>query len=66
MAALTRFEGDRTARKAGLGLAIVARLVEADHGKVNLEETAGGGLTAVIHLPAAAEHGATSAAYLRR
>ena len=58
VSALTRFEGDRTARKAGLGLAIVARLVAADNGTVALDETPGGGLTAVIRLPVAPTPGA--------
>jgi signal transduction histidine kinase len=38
---------------AGLGLAIVHRLITANGGGVRLEETAGGGLTAVLDLPAA-------------
>ena len=50
--ALARFEGDGAGRKAGLGLAIVARLIATDNGSVSLEETPGGGLTALIHLPA--------------
>jgi signal transduction histidine kinase len=49
--ALERFESDGAGRKAGLGLAIVARLVATDHGSVALEETPGGGLTALIRLP---------------
>jgi signal transduction histidine kinase len=52
--ALARFAGDRTGRKTGLGLAIVTRLITADHGTIALEETPGGGLTAVVRLPAAA------------
>lgn len=51
--ALQRFEGDAAGRKAGLGLAIVARLVATDHGSVILDETPGGGLTVLIRLPAA-------------
>lgn len=39
--------------KTGLGLAIVARLVAADHGSTTLEQTSGGGLTAVVRLPIA-------------
>jgi signal transduction histidine kinase len=39
---------------SGLGLAIVKRLVEADGGTVRLEEAEGGGLHAVVTLPAAA------------
>lgn len=37
---------------AGLGLAIVHRLVTADGGDVHLDDTPGGGLTVVIDLPA--------------
>jgi signal transduction histidine kinase len=36
---------------AGLGLAIVHRLITANGGAVRLEDTPGGGLTAVIELP---------------
>ena len=39
---------------SGLGLAIVRRLVEADGGTVALEEAPGGGLRAVVRLPAPA------------
>lgn len=35
----------------GLGLAIVNRLVTVDHGRIELTETAGGGLTARVTLP---------------
>lgn len=52
--AFLRFEGDRSGRKAGLGLAIVARLVTADYGTVELDETSGGGLTVTVQLPATA------------
>ncbi len=38
---------------AGLGLAIVRRLVEADHGRVRLDAEPGGGLAVVVDLPAA-------------
>lgn len=52
--AFARFVSDRSApSKSGLGLAIVARLVAADHGTATLEQTAGGGLTAGVWLPAA-------------
>ncbi len=37
---------------SGLGLAIVRSLVEADEGTVRLEEADGGGLRAVVRLPA--------------
>ena len=37
---------------AGLGLAIVRRLVEADHGRVRLDAAPGGGLAVVLELPA--------------
>jgi signal transduction histidine kinase len=52
--ALARYAGDGSGRKAGLGLAIVARLLAADRGSVVLEETRGGGLTVVVRLPCAA------------
>lgn len=52
--AFARFVSDRSGpTKTGLGLAIVARLVAADHGTSTLEQTAGGGLTAVVRLPIA-------------
>jgi signal transduction histidine kinase len=52
LAAFTRFAGDRPGpSKSGLGLAIVARLVAADHGTAKLDETPGGGLTVVVSLP---------------
>jgi signal transduction histidine kinase len=38
---------------AGLGLAIVRRLVEADHGRVRLDAAPSGGLAVVLDLPAA-------------
>jgi signal transduction histidine kinase len=50
--AFVRFESDRSGRKSGLGLAIVARLIAADHGSVALEERSGGGLSALVRLPA--------------
>jgi signal transduction histidine kinase len=52
--ALDRFETDQFGRKSGLGLAIVGRLLAADHGSISLEETSGGGLTAVVRINAAA------------
>jgi signal transduction histidine kinase len=53
-AAFGRFVSDRSGSgKSGLGLAIVARLVAADRGAIALDETPGGGLTAVIRLPTA-------------
>ena len=60
--ALARYAGDGSGRKAGLGLAIVARLLTTDHGSVVLEETDGGGLTVVIRLPAS-EEAATAIAH---
>ncbi|MDQ1695604.1 MAG: hypothetical protein QOJ03_957 [Frankiaceae bacterium] len=52
--AFERFVSDRSGpASAGLGLAIVARLVAADHGRAELRETPGGGLTAIVRLPAA-------------
>ena len=38
---------------AGLGLALAHTLVEAQHGRMHLEPTPGGGLTVVMELPAA-------------
>lgn len=49
--AFDRFEGDRSGRKSGLGLAIVARLVAADHGHITLSESDGGGLCATVSWP---------------
>jgi signal transduction histidine kinase len=40
--------------RAGLGLAIVHQLVVANHGRIDLLDTPGGGLTARVHLPGAA------------
>jgi signal transduction histidine kinase len=51
--AFTRYGGEAAAGKSGLGLAIVSRLVRADHGSIDLDETAGGGLSVVVRLPAA-------------
>jgi two-component system sensor histidine kinase KdpD len=39
----------------GLGLAIARGFVEAMHGRISLDDTPGGGLTATIALPAAME-----------
>ncbi|HET7407538.1 MAG TPA: HAMP domain-containing sensor histidine kinase [Mycobacteriales bacterium] len=51
-AAFNRFVSGRSQpSSSGLGLAIVARLVAADHGSAELHETPGGGLTAVVRLP---------------
>jgi signal transduction histidine kinase len=50
--ALDRFVTDRAGRGGtGLGLAVVRRLVAADHGSAELSETPGGGLTVEITLP---------------
>ncbi|MGW3042221.1 sensor histidine kinase [Kitasatospora sp. NPDC001159] len=49
--AFRRF-GNPQARGTGLGLAIVHRLATANGGTARLEETAGGGLTVVLELPA--------------
>lgn len=51
--AFDRFSGE-TARPghSGLGLAIVGRLVGVDRGQINLVETPGGGLTALLSFPA--------------
>lgn len=52
-AAFSRYASDQTTPSTnGLGLAIVARLVATDRGNCRLEPTAGGGLTAVVDLPA--------------
>jgi signal transduction histidine kinase len=53
--AFDRFETDQSGRKSGLGLAIVDRLVTSDHGSIALEETVGGGLTAIVRLRSADE-----------
>ncbi|WP_405765337.1 HAMP domain-containing histidine kinase [Streptomyces sp. NBC_00080] len=50
-AAFRRF-GNPEASGSGLGLAIVHRLVTANGGTIRLEDTAGGGLTVVLDLPA--------------
>ena len=53
--AFDRFwQGAKEGSGSGLGLAIVKSLVEADGGTITLEEAPGGGLLAVIGLPAAA------------
>ncbi|MFL6110317.1 MAG: ATP-binding protein [Catenulispora sp.] len=49
-AAFHRF-GNPRARGSGLGLAIVHRLLTVNGGTVGLEDTPGGGLTAVLDLP---------------
>ncbi|MGE3141432.1 MAG: sensor histidine kinase, partial [Thermoleophilia bacterium] len=52
--AFDRFwRGREDRRGSGLGLAIVRSLVEADGGTVRLEEASGGGLRAVVRVPAA-------------
>ena len=51
--AFDRFwRGRETGDGSGLGLAIVRRLVERDGGSVELRDAPGGGLEAVVHLPA--------------
>ncbi len=44
-------QGQRLGQGAGLGLAIVARYAELMKGRVQMQATPGGGLTACIHLP---------------
>ncbi|WP_406320364.1 sensor histidine kinase [Streptomyces sp. NBC_00519] len=55
--------GNPEARGTGLGLAIVHRLVTVNGGSVDLEDTAGGGLTVVLDLPLwpRGEHGRRAA-----
>jgi signal transduction histidine kinase len=52
--AFRRFSGlgDRGSQSAGLGLAIVGSLANANHGSARLAETPGGGLTVELSLPA--------------
>ncbi|MDW8803814.1 HAMP domain-containing sensor histidine kinase [Streptomyces scabiei] len=54
--AFRRF-GNARARGAGLGLAIVHRLITVNGGTVRLEDTPGGGLTVVLDLPLRPENG---------
>jgi signal transduction histidine kinase len=51
--AFRRFVSGRGGEGAGLGLAIVHRLVTSDGGSVHIEDTPGGGTTVVLDLPAA-------------
>jgi signal transduction histidine kinase len=52
--AFDRFSGEvKRPGRSGLGLAIVARLVAVDRGRIRLDETPGGGLTVLISFPAA-------------
>ncbi|MDP3033288.1 MAG: two-component sensor histidine kinase, partial [Rhodocyclaceae bacterium] len=54
----TRGEAARTgAAGAGLGLAIVERIVRAQHGRLELLPREGGGLIAQIRLPTARHAG---------
>ena len=52
----------RDAGGSGLGLAIVAELVARAHGRVHLEDAPGGGLRAVVELPAVPARGGVPAA----
>ena len=52
--AFDRFwQGPEGTGSSGLGLAIVAKLVHADGGRVTLADAPGGGLDAAVSLPAA-------------
>jgi signal transduction histidine kinase len=53
--AFDRFWTAGPAHGTGLGLAVVRRLVEADGGTVSLQDAPGGGLEAIVRLPASAE-----------
>ena len=55
-AAFRRF-GNPEARGAGLGLAIVHRLVTANGGTARLDDTPGGGLSVLLELPAGSARG---------
>jgi two-component system sensor histidine kinase KdpD len=48
-----RFGDQRTATGVGLGLAVARGFVDAMHGELRLEDTPGGGLTAIVVLPVA-------------
>ena len=48
------YRGVSQAQGAGLGLAIVRQAIESHHGRVDLEDRPGGGLTVRIALPGAA------------
>jgi signal transduction histidine kinase len=65
--ALRRYVTDRDGKGGtGLGLAVVNRLVEMDGGTFELSATPGGGLTAVITLPAVADRGVEPAGSVSR
>ncbi|NUP58814.1 MAG: sensor histidine kinase, partial [Pseudarthrobacter sp.] len=49
---LVRLQRDGDGPGSGLGLAICRRIAEAHGGELSLKETAGGGTTAVVSLPA--------------
>jgi len=50
-----RIEAERGAAGTGIGLSIARAFVEAQHGTMHIDETAGGGATVVIALPVQGE-----------
>jgi two-component system sensor histidine kinase KdpD len=54
MAPFQQLGDARSADGVGLGMSIAQGFVDAMHGRVELDDTPGGGLTVVIALPVAA------------